>query len=156
MRQFYLVFFLLPFFSFSQQDNVSVGGDVSGSGGSVSYSVGQVFNQYQSGSTGNLNQGVQQPYEIDVTLGSEHSNINLSCSVFPNPAQNFLILTSSFSPSMAYTANLFDAAGKLLSTTLIQSSKTEINLGPYSNGVYFLSVINNQETIKQFKIIKHH
>jgi len=40
------------------------GGNVTGSGGTVSYSIGQVFYLMNSGATGSVLQGVQQPHEI--------------------------------------------------------------------------------------------
>lgn len=44
-------------------------GDVSGSGGSVSYSVGQVVYTTHTGTSGSVAEGVQQPYEISVVTG---------------------------------------------------------------------------------------
>jgi hypothetical protein len=44
------------------------GGNATGSGGSVSYSIGQVFYMMNTGTTGSVLQGVQQPWEISQTL----------------------------------------------------------------------------------------
>jgi hypothetical protein len=56
----------------------AVGGNASGSGGSVSYSVGQVAYQTHTGTNGSVVEGVQQPYEISVlTAIEEAKNINL-------------------------------------------------------------------------------
>lgn len=61
------------------QENVAVsGGNATGSGGSSSYSVGQITYTSQTGSGGNVTLGVQQPYEI-VTLGKDNfTEINLA------------------------------------------------------------------------------
>jgi hypothetical protein len=40
------------------------GGNGSGNGGSVSYSIGQVVDATYTGLSGSVAQGVQQPYEI--------------------------------------------------------------------------------------------
>lgn len=45
------------------------GGNATGSGGSVSYSVGQVEYSSNTGSGGSVAAGVQQPYEISVVTG---------------------------------------------------------------------------------------
>ena len=45
----------------AQQNTVSGGGDLSGAGGTMSISLGQLDYVYQSGINGSLNQGVQQP-----------------------------------------------------------------------------------------------
>ncbi len=74
--RFYLfcLVLLLPVYfqsSFAQQGNVSAGGNATGSGGSVSFSVGQVFFSGNSGAGGYVNQGVQQSYNnaaLPVTL----------------------------------------------------------------------------------------
>lgn len=50
--------------TFAQQANASSGAVASGSGGSVSYSVGQLVIKTETGSAGSVAQGVQQPYEI--------------------------------------------------------------------------------------------
>ncbi len=46
----------------AQENSVSVGGDIAGVNGSVSFSVGQIDYTYISGTNGNINEGVQQPF----------------------------------------------------------------------------------------------
>lgn len=65
-------------------------GDVSGSGGSVSYSVGQVVYTTHTGTSGSVAEGVQQPYEISVVTGLEEAqSINLSVTAYPNPTTDY-------------------------------------------------------------------
>ena len=69
------------------------GGDAVGSGGSVSYTIGQVFYNTQIGTNGSIVQGVQQPYEISVVSGvKEAEGINLEITAYPNPTSDFLRL----------------------------------------------------------------
>ena len=49
----------------------TIGGNASGSGGSASYSVGQVVYQAHSGTNASIIEGVQQPYEILVVTQIE-------------------------------------------------------------------------------------
>ncbi|WP_159476557.1 T9SS type A sorting domain-containing protein [Dyadobacter sp. 3J3] len=66
-----LVFFFQS--SVAQQANVSSGGNATGSGGSVSYSLGQIFYTSVAVSNGKVSQGVQQPFDsapLPVTLVS--------------------------------------------------------------------------------------
>ncbi|MGI6479934.1 MAG: hypothetical protein ACOX0M_10915 [Salinivirgaceae bacterium] len=71
----------------------ATGGDASGSGGSVSYSVGQVAYQTHTGTSGSVSEGVQQPFEISVVTGIEEAKgINLSVSAYPNPTTDYLTL----------------------------------------------------------------
>ena len=50
----------------AQESVNATGGNAQGSGGSVSYSVGQLFYLIITGETGSVSEGVQQPYEISV------------------------------------------------------------------------------------------
>ena len=47
--------------SFCQSGTVSSGGHVSNGTTAVSFSIGQVFDNYASNSLNNLNEGIQQP-----------------------------------------------------------------------------------------------
>ncbi|MCP4553263.1 MAG: T9SS C-terminal target domain-containing protein, partial [Bacteroidetes bacterium] len=51
-------------FAHGQTTANTSGGEASGSGGAVSYSVGQVVCQTYSGTNGSVAEGVQQPYEF--------------------------------------------------------------------------------------------
>ena len=51
---------------FGQQAVVTAGAEATGTGGTVSYSVGQVVYQTHAGTNGSVAEGVQQPYEISV------------------------------------------------------------------------------------------
>lgn len=61
---FYLLVFNFSIFSQAQESANTAGGDISGSGGSVAYSIGQVVYTTHSGSLGIVAKGVQQSYEI--------------------------------------------------------------------------------------------
>jgi hypothetical protein len=47
----------------------SAGGNAKGSGGSASFTVGQIFYTKLSGTNGSVVQGIQQPYEISISKG---------------------------------------------------------------------------------------
>ncbi len=69
MKNPFLPLVLLSFiaslsFSLAQEVIPASGGNATGSGGSVSYSAGQVFYLTHEGTTGSVNEGAQQPYEI--------------------------------------------------------------------------------------------
>lgn len=48
----------------AQETTLTAGGEATGSGGSVSYSIGQLFYMTKTGTTGSVSEGVQQPIEI--------------------------------------------------------------------------------------------
>jgi hypothetical protein len=70
----------------AQESVNTAGGNASGSGGSVSYSVGQIVYTTNTGDNGTVAQGVQQAYEISAVTGIEEANnISLIVSAYPNP-----------------------------------------------------------------------
>ena len=58
------LFFLAPFFIISQEIISSTGGVSSGSGGTSSYTIGQVFYSRNTSIAGSVSQGAQQAFEI--------------------------------------------------------------------------------------------
>ena len=133
-----------------------VAGDATGSGGSVSYSVGQVLYTTNTGTNGSLAEGVQQPYEISVIVGNEEAKgINLIWRAFPNPATDFFTLEVEISDNEKYFFQLYDMMGKLLVSKKLIGNKTTISMSNLAPATYFLKITDNKEIVKTFKIIKH-
>lgn len=138
---------------FAQKNTDAAGGNATGAGGSVSYSVGQIDYNYQSGSNGNLNQGLQQPYEI-FTSGVEDPAIQLGLSVYPNPSTNVLYLKIEKDEINDLSFQLYDINGKQLLSAIIVTNTTEIVMEQYAASTYFLKVSNSTKDLTTFKIIK--
>ena len=83
------IFLLISFLYFltgnAQQSVNASGGNGTGSGGSISYSVGQIDYVAITSAGGTVCQGVQQPFEIVVLGTSTFTNINLEMKAYPNP-----------------------------------------------------------------------
>lgn len=151
---FLLFGFLFPKV-YSQNAIVVSGGDATGSGGKVSYSVGQIAYTYASGSNGSVSQGEQQPFEIS-TLGVDNfPTITLEMSLYPNPTTTNATLKIQNLDSENFTYQLFDVTGKQISESKISNSETQINMESFNAAIYFLEVKNQNKTIKNFKIIKN-
>jgi hypothetical protein len=134
------------------------GSNASGSGGTVSYSVGQVFYTTKGtpGSTSTAAEGVQQPWEISVVTGIEEaSGITLQCTVSPNPTADFVNLKVDNYKTENLTYQLYDISGKLLENEKVQGSQTVISMKALAVATYFLKVTDNNKEVKTFKIIKH-
>jgi hypothetical protein len=152
------IFFLLGF-SFAivqgQQTIPATGGNASGSGGSVSYTVGQILSSTISGTNGTVVQGVQQPYEISVVTAIRNTeDISLKCSVYPNPTGGITKLVFESPDYENLRFRLFDINGMLLQDKKVESRETEIFLENYPSSVYFLKVVKNNLEVKIFKIVK--
>lgn len=150
-----IIFLFTGSIAYSQQAVVPCGGNASGTGGSVSFSVGQVACQANSGPSGSEIQGVQQPREISVvTEVEEATGILLFVSVYPNPAVDFLTLSIENINANNLCFQVFDAKGMLIQQEKINAASTIISLSSLASGTYFLNVVADGKTIKTFKIIK--
>jgi hypothetical protein len=134
----------------------ATGGNASGSGGSVSYSVGQVVYTTNTGTNGSVAEGVQQPFEISVVTAIEEAKgINLSVTAYPNPTTNYLTLEVPDFQLFPFTFHLYDMNGKLLQNEKITGNQTSIVMSNLVPANYFVKVIQENKEIKTFKIIKN-
>lgn len=137
----------------AQQAATVSGGTASGTGGTVTYSVGQVVYTTNTGSNGSVAQGVQQAYEISIVLGVENHMIHL-IQAYPNPTIDYLTLNVGNSDLSSLNFQLYDITGKLIENKKISSSIETIRMENLPSGTYFLKVANNIQEVKTFKIIK--
>jgi hypothetical protein len=139
----------------AQESVNATGGNASGSGGSASYSVGQVVYTTNTGASGSVAQGVQQPYEISVVTGLEEAKgINLSISAYPNPTTDFLTLEVKDFKLSNLNFQLYDMQGKLLQNEMITGDQTSIIMNNLVPATYFVKVTEGNKEVKTFKIIK--
>jgi 2',3'-cyclic-nucleotide 2'-phosphodiesterase (5'-nucleotidase family) len=139
----------------AQESANASGGDASGSGGSVAYSVGQVVYTTNTGSSGTVTQGVQQPYEI-LTVGVATPGMDISLNAFPNPTTDRLTLQVGEDNLEGLSYQLYDLHGKLLSSARIVDTQTQVEMGNLAMTTYFLNVLNNEgKQIQSFKILKN-
>lgn len=137
----------------AQRATVASGGNASGSGGSVSYTVGQIDYSTNTGSTGSGMQGVQQPYEIS-TIGINDIVIDLNISAFPNPSNDFLTLKYENYKLENTGYQLYDSDGKLIESKMLINNQTTITMSQLIPAIYFLKVTTETKELKVFKIIK--
>lgn len=134
----------------------ATGSNASGSGGSVSYSVGQVVYTTNTGTNGTVAQGVQQPYEISVVTGIEEAKgINLSVTAYPNPTTDYLTLSIAEFEISNLSYQLYDMNGKLLQNAKITGNQTSIAMSNLVPATYFVKVLQESKVVKTFKIIKN-
>jgi len=139
----------------AQQATTATGGDASGSGGTVAYSVGQIVYTTYTGSNGSVAQGVQQPYEISIVQGIEENSIQLELTAYPNPTTNYLTLNVGNFQLSTLSFQLYDISGKLIESRKIISSTETIAMANLASATYFLKVSNKNNEVKTFKIIKN-
>ena len=136
---------------------ITTGSNATGSSGSVSYSVGQLFYTTFETADFNVAQGVQQA-EIKKSLGAKNENVKPKTGmfVFPNPAEDFIYLTTAEialeNELMSY--KLFNLQGMLLKQNNINEEESKIYLNGLMPSLYLLQVYRNNKLLKTFKIIK--
>ena len=149
------LFFLVPFFIISQEIISPSAGDSSGSGGSLSYTIGQVFFNTIESDYGSLVQGVQQPFEFQTLSTPALLTVQLTAVTYPNPTTDYVVLKiiDTAFENIQYT--LFDLKGKTIVSKKVTTSTTEITMKNFSIGMYLLKLTKKNQTLKNFKIIKH-
>lgn len=138
----------------AQEAVVTSGGNTTGTNGNVSYSVGQIVYTTNSGATGSVAQGVQQPFEIQTLLGAENFNINLQLAVYPNPTTNWLQLEVKNTDFTNLSYQLFDLNGRMIYNQKITAETSTISMEQLPAAIFLLKVVNNNKEVKTFKIIK--
>jgi opacity protein-like surface antigen len=139
----------------AQESANASGGDATGSGGTIAYSIGQVVYTTYTGSSGSVAQGVQQAYEI-FTVDIEETTLSISLIAFPNPTADNLTLQISDFNKENLTYQFYDIGGKLLSNGQVTGQQTEINTSSLPPATYFINVLNQEDKkVQSFKIIKN-
>src|SRR5687768_16691018 len=80
--------------AYGQSDFVTSGGDATGSGGSVAYTVGETFYTNSTGETGSISLGVQQPHVV-IMIGVDPTTSDITATLFPNPTASEIHLQIS-------------------------------------------------------------
>jgi hypothetical protein len=138
----------------AQETIPASGGEATGSGGSSSYTVGQVFYTTNTATTGGVSQGVQQPFEFQTLSNPELTTVKVTAVTYPNPTSDYVILKISDSTLDTLSYTLFDVTGKAISNGIITNGDTQIAMQQLAIGIYILKVNRHNQELKTFKIIK--
>ena len=136
--------------SFAQDNTVTSGKTISNSNGSVSYTIGQIDYINVNNQNGNLNQGVQQPFEI-FNITSLNTIEGLNINIYPNPTSNFINIESKYE---TLSIKISDLNGNILETKNNITDKL-ISFDKFSQGTYILTFTNKNNNSSNFKIIKN-
>ena len=143
---------------FGQENTVASGGVHTGTGGSISFTVGQIDYINIASNTALITQGVQQPFELFIITPDIPIVIDRSpeFSLYPNPTKDYTVLHVKYSliKSMSYV--LYDILGRVVARQRLINVRTTIRMDNMPSAVYILTVIDdsNNKVITQFKIVK--
>ena len=147
-----VVFISFGFSSFGQNALSAAGGHFKSSGGSTSFTVGQVAYVLKKGTGSYLNEGVQQVYSKKTTPVEELVYLK-EVQLYPNPTQETMTLILSSKEDIQVRYTIMDYLGKEIRNGNILSEKSEISLRDLPSGNYFISLKSKKE-IRIFKMVK--
>ncbi len=149
-----IAFFVASNFTQAQESVNSIGGVDAGTGGTVSFSVGQMVYTTDSKEGGAVVQGIQRPYRITTTDIKKLDN-TLSFKAYPNPSSDYLFLEMNAYRNEKLNYQLYDMQGKLIMTNPIEIPKTQINMRNLAVGSYVIHIYDSKnQAIQTIQIIK--
>jgi hypothetical protein len=139
----------------AQQSVNTAGGNGTSVNGSVSYSIGQIDYKSATSTGGSMSQGVQQTYEITSTGLDTYSNITLQALLYPNPTRENINLKITNFPLKNVSFQLTNIEGNVILKQIISEENTPIVMNLLADGIYFVTILENEKNLKTFKIIKN-
>jgi hypothetical protein len=150
---FPFVFFVLFFVpSYGQYSISTTGGHIKTTGGSTSFTVGQVVYVLKKGTGPYLNEGVQQVYTKKTTPIEELVYLK-EVLLYPNPTQETMTLILSSKEDVLIRYTIMNYFGKEIRNGYIITEKSEISLVDLPAGNYFISLKSKKEN-RIFKMVK--
>lgn len=150
-----MAFGIVPISISAQEGTVASGGDATGSGGSVSYSIGQINYVSATNAGDQVNQGIQQAFEIFAYTGIEENTIDLNYSAYPNPTNGNLNLKVDRADYASLKYMLSSIDGRSLAQDVVMDKNTTISMQGFASGTYILTIIQGSKKIKSYNIIKN-
>lgn len=147
---------LFSFFASSAvtaQEVISTQGDsYSNASGNIDFTIGEVIIATATDGTNDLTQGFHQTNWN--FLGVEDFAPNYEATIFPNPTSEVLNIRTSTFENVTYS--LYDVQGKLVLQDILSAEQTPIQVSQLAPGNYSLTLNNEKENLKTFKLVKTH
>jgi len=89
-----------------------------------------------------------------VTAVPENNAQSNAIKLFPNPASNFVTLTTNRNSNACITLNIYNAMGVLVRSEILKQDQQQINIENLSNGIYLIEVKSHDHCAKQKLIIQ--
>ena len=148
-----VLFSLFATISVSAQEVIATQGEsYSNASANIDFTIGEVIIDTETDGTNDLTQGFHQTNWN--FLGVEDFAPNYEATIFPNPTQDVLNIKTSSFENVTYT--LYDAQGKLVLQNLLSAEQTPIQVSQLAPGNYFLTLSDQTQNLKTFKLVKTH
>lgn len=151
-----IVVLIFPFILNGQYTFITGGGNASELSGSVSFSIGQMTYTSFNDSNGTLHQGVQQPYELLILLDLDQNDFfSREYIVYPNPSIDIVHLKIEDWYKLDLHYLLLDDSGKMINFQKIETEDTSISVKNLASTTYLLKILEKDQEIKSYKIVKN-
>ena len=137
----------------AQSGITAAGGDATGEGGTLSYSLGQVAYTTIQANNGLISQGVQQSFEI-IPLFTVQSDDDLFATLYPNPSANHVTVAWNRPIQEQMAVKVISATGQEMYQSTLTNQFSQLPLDALAAGVYFIYVRQDESLIQLFKFIK--
>jgi hypothetical protein len=127
---------------------------ISQPGGSVTYSVGQLFFNEISQTSAKIEEGVQHANEIYVVNVYDDDSSDSVLKVYPNPFTNYLIVEIMNIDHLKMHYRMDDVFGNICIEGDIENRLTKIDLSALYPAIYLLEVYADQSRLKTWIILK--
>jgi len=149
-------FVLLSLFatiSVTAQEVVSTQGDsYSNASGNIDFTIGELIIDTGTDGTNDITQGFHQTNWNFV--GLDDNDPSYEATIFPNPTSELLNIRTSTFENVTYT--LYDAQGKLILQDKLSAEQTPIQASQLAPGNYSITLTNETQNLKTFKLVKSH
>lgn len=150
-----IALFLVCLRVFSQSVISSCGTTATGSGYSLSWTIGEPVVSTLTGPSNILTQGFHQS-KLTVTAVDEIKIPGLKLSVYPNPVTDKLNIHTEEIRDLSLIFMLFSNDGKMLQNGILDNSIKELDMQKMPHGNYLLKIAQKRGTaIQIFKIVKN-
>ena len=129
----------------AQEVIASAGAEVESTGGSMSYTIGEMVVTSTTNTDGTLTQGYQQGFLTATAIDEIPSELELS--LYPNPAADYIIIESK-SLSDFEQITMYDMAGKLVwrqNGNTSVDNKLTIDFTAHAAGNYIIRLADSDE-----------
>ena len=146
-----VLFLLFASLAVTAQEIVATQGDsYSSASGNIDFTIGEVIINTGTDGSNDLTQGFHQTNWNFVSI--EDHVPSYEAIIYPNPTEDVLNIRTSTFENVTYT--LYDAQGKLVMQDKLSAEQTPIQVSQLAPGSYSLTLNNDTQNLKTFKLIK--
>lgn len=86
-------------------------------------------------------------------INNTENKVDLTTSVYPNPAKDFIIINTEMTENESGIISLFDVNGRMVKQTSITDGQTNLDISELIDGIYIYQIAVGNEMIKVDKLM---